>query len=307
MRHLDYPKVLLINPYYGKWPCWLPAFLESCRANPEVEWLIPTDCPVPADYPANVHFVKNSLSELEELSRRKLNLPVKLDRPYKVNDIRPAFGIIFEDVLKDYAFWGHCDLDVIWGRISKFITPEILAENDVISARREKVCGHFSLYSNRPTINRLFERHSAYKEAFCSSSSFYFDEVAMTSVVAAGLARGELTVFWPKFLFNYARTQCDQPSNLRRYLNRWVWQSGQLFEIDEESSGEVMYLHFMTWKKTLKKCFLEFSDRPEKFYVSFSHIAEKPVPIPAVLGRIPLWRIFPRKLWCETKHRRVLR
>ena len=60
------------------------------------------------------------------------------------------YGIIFADYLKDYDFWGFCDIDLILGDLSEFITNERLEKYDRIGIR-----GHLTLIRNIPEINSL--------------------------------------------------------------------------------------------------------------------------------------------------------
>ena len=124
--------IKIINPYYGKWPVWFPMFLLACGHNPKFQFVIPTDCDIPNKFPKNVQFIKSTLSDFEELASSTLNFPVSLSRPYKMCDFRPAFGLMYKDILRDADFWGHCDLDVIWGDIGKIITDDVLDSNDII-------------------------------------------------------------------------------------------------------------------------------------------------------------------------------
>ncbi|RUQ45547.1 hypothetical protein D8M30_15595, partial [Corynebacterium pseudodiphtheriticum] len=48
------PRIIFIIPYFGCWPFWMPFFLESCRHNPDIDWLLFSDCPMPANVPTNV-------------------------------------------------------------------------------------------------------------------------------------------------------------------------------------------------------------------------------------------------------------
>ena len=44
-----------------------------------------------------------------------------VNSPYKLCDYKPVYGLIFDEDLQDYDFWGHCDVDLIFGDIRKFI------------------------------------------------------------------------------------------------------------------------------------------------------------------------------------------
>ena len=61
------------------------------------------------------------------------------------------YGYLFDDYLTEYDFWGHCDVDLIFGNIRKFIDDKILNQYDRILSR-----GHLSLYRNCKEINELF-------------------------------------------------------------------------------------------------------------------------------------------------------
>ncbi|QCZ92916.1 DUF6625 family protein [Salinimonas iocasae] len=286
-------KMLLINPYYGKWPVWLPAFLLSCKANPDVTWLIPTDCDIPADAPDNVIFVKSSLAQLSQQASEVTGLDIAMQRPYKLNDIRPLFGKIFSKELEGYDFWGHCDIDVIFGDIRSFITDDILENHDVISARQNNIAGHFTLYRNCEQINTLYASHPIYKDAFLKLESYYFDEVGMTEVIKKKQNDGEnIRVYWPDYLLNFKQPRAKKPSQVPKVLNHWLWKKGKLFELGDQG-GEIMYLHFMTWKKTLQHCFVDYKQNPQEFYISYTHISEKKSPLPADFAKIPFSKIAP--------------
>ena len=46
--------ILLIIPYFGKFKNYFQLFLESCRVNSSINWLILTDDVRKFDYPKNV-------------------------------------------------------------------------------------------------------------------------------------------------------------------------------------------------------------------------------------------------------------
>lgn len=75
-----------------------------------------------------------------------------------------------------YKFWGHCDPDIIWGDLSKYITPHVLAGYD-----RIYTSGHLTIYRNNVTINDsalVTPKHSLLnsKHVYTSNYSAYFDE-----------------------------------------------------------------------------------------------------------------------------------
>ena len=143
--------ICLVVPYFGKLPPYLNCFLRSCEYNPDINWLILADDTPPARLPSNVHFHKATIEELCRLFSAKAGFEVSLLNPYTLCNFRPAFGLFFESQLKGYDFWGHCDFDMIFGNLRKFLTEDILASHDKILCR-----GHLTLYRNTEKVNRYF-------------------------------------------------------------------------------------------------------------------------------------------------------
>lgn len=294
--------IKIINPYYGKWPVWFPMFLLACGHNPKFQFVIPTDCDIPNKFPKNVQFIKSTLSDFEELASSTLNFPVSLSRPYKMCDFRPAFGLMYKDILRDADFWGHCDLDVIWGDIGKIITDDVLDSNDIISSREDRISGHFTLYRNTPLINNAFRAHPIWEKAMRSDTSYYFDEVGMTEVFKKYRASIEgnpsLNIFWPKYQFNWVdpSSHGHTPAVTPKVLNKWIWQGGKTYQVlNNGELGEVMYLNFMSWKKTLKHCFIDYGETYQKIYLSYSHFGPKETKLPAQIGPIQLYKLIPKQ------------
>lgn len=139
--------IAIIICYIGKLPWYFDYFAHSCKYNPSVDFFIVTD---DTDYPksvsSNIRFIYKTLSEINQLAKEKLKLPVQITTGYKLCEFKPTCGILFSALLKGYDFWGHGDIDVIYGNIGKFITEKVLQKNDLVSVRHNYVTGHFALY-----------------------------------------------------------------------------------------------------------------------------------------------------------------
>ena len=254
-----------------------PAFLRSCAKNPTVNWIFFTDCALPAHHPANVGFYSKTLGEMRKLVERKVDKEAVLKDLYKLPDYKTAFGVVFDDYLSEFDFWGHCDIDIIWGDIRKYVTDEVLEIYDIFSTRKEMMSGHFSLFRNTPSVNRLFIQSSEFAGVMRQVDCHAFDEEGMTRLVRQLARAGSVRVYWPKYLQNYADPKTDTPSKLPQYINKYFWENGRLFDCTGESAAEILYLHFMTWKKTLTTCEISYTADPEKFYISYSEISLQPV------------------------------
>jgi hypothetical protein len=172
-------KILLIIPYFGKWPDWYEYFIQSCGENSSISWLLYSDCKELEHYPANVNYVHGTISDFNQLASKKLNLNINIQNPYKICDLRPAFGKIFEDFLDYSDFWGYSDLDLIYGNIENFLTDQILQSFDIISSREEYLPGHFTLFRNMEKINRLYQKCPVYTYIFEDNHHHYaFDEIS---------------------------------------------------------------------------------------------------------------------------------
>lgn len=168
-------RICLIVPYFGKFPNYFQLFLNSCGHNPEVDWLIITDNYDSYEWPTNVHRVEDSFTNLKKHIQSLFDFDISLDTPHKLCEFKPAYGFIFQNLIKDYDFWGYCDIDVIYGKISGYINDDLLDKYNKLFT-----LGHFTLIKNTEEFNLMFKRtvggRPLYKEAFSSPSNFNFDE-----------------------------------------------------------------------------------------------------------------------------------
>jgi hypothetical protein len=220
------PSIRLVVPYFGERPTYFPLVVRSMAANPDVSWLLLTDQPVP-DAPPNlvVH-----LCEFDDLAKRVrgffFDVEVSLEQPYKLCDFRPAFGAIFAEELAGYDFWGHSDLDVIFGRIRDHL-PSVAFEADKILFN-----GNFSLYRNTPEVARWY-RHEvgkvSFRDALTAPEAMHFDEWAGIYYIVEDLgvpAWHEDVIFDISFRRYRTRPEVPQGAGPRRY----AWEDGEVCE-----------------------------------------------------------------------------
>jgi len=162
--------------YLGNYPWYFPYFLHSCRYNPTVDFLIFTDNKAKLDLPPNVKIIPYSLEQFKTEASKALGFEVAIESGYKLCDFKPAYGFIFRDWIKNYDFWGYCDVDVIFGNIRAFMTDELLNEYDIISARHDYLTGCFALYRNNEFMRELFKQSKDYRKVFTEPRNFFFDE-----------------------------------------------------------------------------------------------------------------------------------
>lgn len=165
-------KVIFVIPYFGKFNNYFQLFLNSCKNNDEYNWLLITDDKTKYDFPENVTVIYDEFENLKSKIQAKFKeIKISLDSPYKLCDFKPTYGYIFEEYVKDFEYWGYCDIDLIFGKINNFLNLEKLSEYDKIG-----VLGHFTIFKNSKEIRELFLKDERYKIVLSSPKSFKFDE-----------------------------------------------------------------------------------------------------------------------------------
>ena len=171
-------KICLITCYSGTIPDYFPLWLKTSRNNSTIDFLFVTDDDTPFDYPDNVKRLIMPFEQVRERIIRLFDFKAELNTPYKLCDYKPAYGEAFAEYIKDYDFWGYCDIDVLWGDMRKFLTEDLLSRYDRILTR-----GHCSLFRNNPDVNKLYRTLTAsgcqcYKDVYLTNENRAYDEWA---------------------------------------------------------------------------------------------------------------------------------
>lgn len=165
-------KIAIICPYFGKFPPNINFTFSSMQNNEEIDWYIFTDNVVKEKY-NNIFFIKYSFKEIQTLIKEKIG--TNINYVYKLCDYKPTYGYLFEEYIEKYDFWGYCDLDVVFGDISRFLSNKILNEYDKIYE-----LGHFSLYKNNMEMKKAFmnikDEKKSYLDILNSNIIYVFDE-----------------------------------------------------------------------------------------------------------------------------------
>lgn len=166
-------KYALIVTYFGRLPDYFNLWLKSAARNENIDFLIFGDCKTDkfASVSDNVKFIFMSFDEIKKKIQDKFDFDIVLDAPYKLCDYRPAFGLIFENELKKYDYWGHVDIDTILGEVCKYLPND---DYDKIFQ-----FGHMTFYRNTPENNCRFmcDAGMNYKKVFTTSFNMIFDEL----------------------------------------------------------------------------------------------------------------------------------
>lgn len=254
-RMLDMTSIIVIATYFGKWPVWFPAFLLSCARNDTLEWLFFTDCDLPRVSYRNIRFERMNLGQLNDLASRQLGFRIQKGA-YSQVDLQPAYGVIFQQYIEGFDFWGHCDIDVIWGNIRGFLTEDTLQNHDILSFRKDFLAGHLTVWRNEPEINSLFSRVPAYRQILSSAEHRNFDENVMSTFLRTvpTTGTGKIRVFWPEQMVVWFHGKANP--------NGWYWDNGRVFDPQHH---EHVYLHLQDSKKSVTFIDFQVGDQPVRF------------------------------------------
>lgn len=252
--------IIFIIPYFGQWPCWMPFFIESCRWNKDINWLLLGDCTELVGLPQNVTHKKISFSDYCAFISSRLGFSFAPERAYKLCDLKPALGFIHADDVIGYDYWGFSDLDLIYGDLRRYFTEEKLAKYDFFSTHERRVAGHLCVMRNKQKWVELFWRIPKFQERAQDVKNHALDEGAFTRLF---LWRKNFPrpLFKLLGLFNPLRRRAQfeetfsTPSASRAWIDGsmnfpvwWRWQDGKLYS-SSDGQREFPYFHFYAWKR----------------------------------------------------------
>ena len=247
-----------VVPYFGKLPETMPVFLKTTENNPAYHWLLYTDDQTAYPYPENVFVKYCEFTEFVNRIQANFNFKIALSSPKKLCDFKPAFGHILAEELKEYAFWGYCDLDEYFGDLEQFIPKEFLFSYDKIFNH-----GHMTIYRNTEKMRYLYQtkcefqpaKWKDYREVFTNDQNVAFDELDMNQLIKwqEGIkscykwVMADVLPYKSRFLGAIWRPEEDS-SKIDPFRNFIVyWENGRLYLYGKEDKGfvkkEVLYVH----------------------------------------------------------------
>jgi uncharacterized membrane protein len=258
--------IAVLSPYFGELPFYFSKWLDSARHNKNITFIIIGDVNMNISLPNNVLYKQYSFENLQKRIKEMFGYKSVIDKPYKLADYRPAFGLLFHD------FWGYTDLDIILGNLDKYITTEKLQKYDKIGVR-----GHFSIYRNVSRINEQFLNTNmirntvTYKTAFLNKGAFHFDEDwgVGTRFLKQNILIDDLLSPQPVMADISPKKFNFHPINRDIKDAIYVWKQGRLYETSISNIGseqkEVMYVHLQ--KRTLH----DFTDGTVNSFIISAH------------------------------------
>ncbi|MFT9867393.1 DUF6625 family protein [Bacillus mobilis] len=264
-------KIAIICVYFGDLPGWINLWLKSCEKNEQFDWILITDDEKPYNYPKNVKRYTYSFHAIQNLFNYKLKMKISMNDPYKLCDFKPTFGVVFEKYLRGYTHWGHCDLDIIFGDISSFISDAELDDYDKLLT-----WGHLSIYKNNEKVNNYYKLNIpglSYKEVFTNPIHFGFDE---RNGIEKILKHHNVKILHKEcvadILPQQHRFKIFNDFNYNEQV--FYWDNGKLYQVyyldGERKLKEYAYIHFQKRKIFLQSNPKQFEEKiiisPDGFF-----------------------------------------
>lgn len=257
--NMSQPSIVLLIPYFGRWPVWFEFFLHSCRLNADIQWLFYTDCEVPDNVPQNVNFKTLSFAEYKSLVSQRLGINFQPESPYKLCDLKPALGYIHEQDIQGYDYWGFSDIDLVYGNLREYFTAERLLKYDLLSTHNRRISGHFCLMRNTGKMRGAFKLIKNWQQRLADNEHYALDEGAFSRIFIKH-KNLPIPLFNLLAQFNPWRRNSEfveafttpnagvaWEDGSYNFPNEWYWQQGRVSNnLNRQKSYP--YFHFFEWK-----------------------------------------------------------
>lgn len=285
--------IALICPYFGKLPEeYFQLILNSCSYNKTIDWILITDDKTNYQYPKNVKVIYESWDKFRQYIKKRIfdiwGYECALNVPYKLCDVKPLYGKIFENYISSYDYWGNADLtDVIYGNLRKFLT------NDVLTYDKINFLGHLTLYKNNDSVknrcNLKFSNKLNMKEIIESNNFFGFDEIGIQKIYNkygfSFIRKDNLVADISPLRYAFQLSKFDKDFNqyYEKFKRRiFMFKKGRVTSIslnnnENISIKEYGYVHFQ--KRKMKNLL------PENRQDSFLIVPNKFIPAPDKVTR----------------------
>ncbi|MBC7981299.1 MAG: hypothetical protein H7Y36_12120 [Armatimonadetes bacterium] len=244
-------RIALVVCYFGKLPPYIRLVFRSAAFNPTIDWFVFGDQPPDFEPPPNVNFIVTSIPELEKTMARACGTPVRIEHVIDLTRLKPTYGLCFETHLKGYGFWGHVDLDMIYGDLRAFLPDDVLDHYPRVYCR-----GHLSLFRNTPEVNRYFMLHApgapGYEGILANQDRRQFDEWPGIWKIfryhrIPQYHKEVIADIKPPNLKTITRFEAEELQNYPSQI--FYWHQGKTFQAYYHREGglfdhEIAYVHF---------------------------------------------------------------
>ena len=243
----------------GHWPDYIDWFMASCKANKTIDFYIFTDDHSLEKWEntPNINIIYMTFAECIELIKSRMG-EVKINTPYKLNDMKPVYIKVFNKWLDKYDFWAYGDCDQIFGDIRKTFTDEFLDKYDWF-----QILGNFQIVRNTAEVNDYYllerpewshHRDFVWNNVRQTETNTAFDEqTGMPLLVRENGKR----IFWTRenFVNIYQKDKgynkmIDNTVQHNTLFQYWKWDNGNFYHVDKLTGKktEYLYIHFSNRK-----------------------------------------------------------
>lgn len=247
-------RICLVICWFGKLPEYFPVWAKSCEFNSRFDFLLITDHTPSIELPINIKIIPFDKKALVKRIRERLVKTPSIEKAYRLCDFRPMYGVIFREELKQYDYWGYCDVDVVFGNIEHFLTIEDIMKYEAVFNN-----GHFTLIKNTDNMNHLFSKKGAlfnYKTVMKNNATFAFDETTGIQRIARknnvnALYGIEYVEADSKYKQLRSRMEESNPD-----IQGFYWENGSLYRVKAEDESiyfrEIAYIHLQKREIVIK-------------------------------------------------------
>lgn len=263
-------KIAILVPYFGKWPEWIDLFFDSVERNPTIDFHFLTDCDMSVSQSKNVFFHEMTFAEYVKNAEEKIGITITIPNAYKICDLRPLFGVIHYDLIKNYDFFGWADVDLVFGDIRSFYTNDLLSNYEVFSTHSTRISGHLALIKNTAENRSKYLSIYKWQEALQNPKFVGIDEHGLTNAFTNTLFdkindkfKLNINNFITRFFKNkkmkrlYMVEQYTTPFTPIKWIdgsvnsnqpNTWYYNNGVI--TNDRDNRNFIYLHFMNFKSS---------------------------------------------------------
>lgn len=259
-------KKCFIICWFGKLPSYLPIWVKSCSYNPEYDFLIFSDSSIKFELPPNVKLIPFSLDEFRKRFYNAHEFMPSIKKAYRICDFRPAYGVIFFEELKDYDYWGYCDIDIVFGNIASFLSDDRLYDFEAVFN-----AGHFTLVKNNAKMNHLYKKSGSlfdYKFVMMHDGIFAFDETTGIKRIAKenGInALYSIPYFETEIKYHQLRSRLDDVNPDRQCF---YWEKGELYRVKCENGLQYQKYCYIHLQKRNIKILDNYDEYEDSFWIT---------------------------------------
>lgn len=170
-------KICFVIPQFGIIPGYVDFFIKTASYSANIaDFIFFTDQDMKPNPVRNVFAEKITFEQFVTLAQTKLKCNLNVISAYKLCDLKPMYGLIFEDYLKQYLYWGHCDFDIIFGDIESLLKKNSFDRFDIFCTQRTYASGPFQIFRNVEKVNHFFMNSPSWRQVLSQPDYLGFDE-----------------------------------------------------------------------------------------------------------------------------------